>query len=149
MESPKPWNMQITYVYSRRSLAIVKFGFVYQVRYQKRNMKYGKKNFFFGDFLSLYFWLKFLGTLLQLAVKLAVYLKLPLAKGNCKVTINLFSLLQLTDKIKLKIWQCRTIADKTAQLHKFYLTEWHRVASLYLLQMIISFKLEVAILKIR
>ena len=47
-----------------------------------------------------------------------------LAKGNCKVTINLFSLLQLTDKIKLKIWQCRSNIDKSAQLNKFNLMQW-------------------------
>ena len=63
----------------------------------------------------------------------------PLAKGNCKVTINLFSLLQLTDKITLKIWQHRSNTDNTAQLNKFYLMQCQRVASFYLLYMIILF----------
>ena len=44
---------------------------------------------------------------------------IPLAKGNCKVTINLILLLQLTDKIRLEIWQYQSNVDKTAQLNKF------------------------------
>ena len=39
--------------------------------------------------------------------------------------------------------------DKTAQLNKFYLTQWQRGTSLYLLFMSILRKFKVAILKIR
>ena len=85
-------------------------------------------------------------------------LNLGLVKGTlAKVTINVFLrfvssfvflltslLLQLANKIKLKIWHCRSNVDKTAQLNKFYLTQW---ALFYLLYMIILLKFEVAILK--
>ena len=71
---------------------------------------------------------------------------MPLAKGNCKVTIKLVLLLHLKDKIKLRIWQCRSNIDETAQLNKSYLTQWQRLASFSLLYVIILFKSEVAIL---
>ena len=61
-----------------------------------------------------------LGPLLQLAVKLRFRLMEPLAKRNFKVTIKLILLLQLIDKIKLKMWQCQEIVDKTVQLNKFF-----------------------------
>ena len=62
--------------------------------------------------------------------------------------MNLFSLLLLTEEIKLKIWQCNV--DKIAQLNKFNLTQCQRGASFYLLytSMIILFKFEVVILKL-
>ena len=50
--------------------------------------------------------------------------------------------------MKLKIWQCRSTVDKGVQLNKFYLTQWQRGASFYLLYMIILFKFKVALLKI-
>ena len=55
----------------------------------------------------------------NLALNLGLKLKPILDKGNCKVTINLFSLLQFTE-INLKIWQYRSNVDKTAQLIKFF-----------------------------
>ena len=59
-----------------------------------------------------------------------------------------FSLLQLTNKIKLKIWQGRSNVDTTAYLYKFYLTQWQRGSLFYfLMYMIIMFKFKVAILK--
>ena len=72
----------------------------------------------------------------------------PLAKENCKATLNLFLLLQLTEKIKLKIWQSQSNVVKNTQLSKFYLTQWQRRDSFYFLYMIILFKFEVVILKI-
>ena len=33
--------------------------------------------------------------------------------------------------MKLKIWQCRSNDDKTAQLNMFYLTKWQRADSFY------------------
>ena len=45
--------------------------------------------------------------------------KIPIAKGNYKVSFNLFPLLKLTDKIKLKIRLCWSNIDNNASLDKF------------------------------
>ena len=65
------------------------------------------------------------------------FLKVPLAKVNSKVTFNLFSLLQLTDKTKLtfsKIWQCRCNIDNF-----YHFKKWQRNAFLFMFIIVILF----------
>ena len=57
-------------------------------------------------------------------------------KVNFKVPFNLFSLLQLTDNIKLtfsKIWQCRNNFDNTAQLKNFFFNSVPRTGFVFFL----------------